>query len=1190
MLFFRPTAIIAAFLIIAVSIPQSFYSQKAPKPSQPKQSAPRQRQPKRGQRGDALAAAINELMKLDPLAPESLDKKRSDNADASSEEESKPPADDAPIKELIAYWTQDHDTNAPKPSDKVRQRLLEVCETRPELTPNLVDFLPETTDTHDRLYKLLEEEPGDEFQWKSFLRDWLQHNSRYFRDELIAAARAADDRAHDAGEDLKALARLDWDAARPILESLASAGKFFVTPVALALLYEHAMQNGDSAQAESHRALLKAIVTNRQASWSARAEVLMSLMKTEWGGQEEWLVSLFADPTLSNIPEDEIESAVESKDESSAKTDAAKGAIAIEDVPVARDVGFSGEFKPGILASVFHRNIDKWLPVVSDLAGHSHRTVRQAAVKCLASFLNYKSCDEKRKKEIAQRLAPCLTEPGWAAAEDRLSLIESLVNLQAPELLSGLIWVLEHDEDQDNRAAAAEAVTQYRDPRVIPALRHALEREENENRREKIVTALAECGGFSDDEMAAAIEAYAKTVVSEGGEQEIGIAEAGDSDKSLPLKVSIGRILRKSETIQATEGMAIRLFERAKALRTSQPAVAREILRSIEGAPLRVAKINLVERIGAGWADIDALTLALENRDSVQKSAGDELYGLIKQGGYAAGIAATILNDEREQRETLGGTDAKAQLALLAGARYLREKLPVELASKLLDSPNRALAKAAESYLEVEDSAAARKLVMARHPGEAYILGDIFTIGDRRLSFKIPPSWEEAMRKEIKSDPGLEAIYALGRTDSERFSNGVIIRVRDGKAEISLYEVEGRRNVRLLTESEFEELRSFTSRQEVEDLGPESHDDDAGRRDYEYLRLTKEGGRRIALDGLHRAPKNPTLHEELSGLFYRLSRSGEFITRYAIEDKIPGVEVLLADKNQEAMMICGEGREIRVLIGEKGAPLRRLAEAMPEGREFSSGKPGKLTDDPTACRVLSMISLLMKNKWNDNFGDLSLPARSGDAWVYSLLGKDAGIWKFEPGAEPAKIISGSYVSPFVTPDGKWLVAIKTMNEGGEYSPRLVRHNLQTGKEFPVIMPNAGYHPPCVFVAAHGKVLLGGSGSLGQAGPGAINYLLDPETGKVQQVKGEFRPLIERFPRELQPTGNPNEFWAAVADEQKRATSLGRYDSRNFVFRPLVELPGLKLSNSDFWVDVTGSKIWFTDHGHLLRIPLPAMTK
>jgi len=33
-----------------------------------------------------------------------------------------------------------------------------------------------------------------------------------------------------------------------------------------------------------------------------------------------------------------------------------------------------------------------------------------------------------------------------------------------------------------------------------------------------------------------------------------------------------------------------------------------------------------------------------------------------------------------------------------------------------------------------------------------------------------------------------------------------------------------------------------------------------------------------------------------------------------------------------------------------------------------------------------------------------------------------------------------------------------------------------------------------------------------------------------------------------------------------------------------------LSNSDFWVDATGGKIWLTYRGHLLRIPSPAKPK
>jgi hypothetical protein len=534
-------------------------------------------------------------------------------------------------------------------------------------------------------------------------------------------------------------------------------------------------------------------------------------------------------------------------------------------------------------------------------------------------------------------------------------------------------------------------------------------------------------------------------------------------------------------------------------------------------------------------------------------------------------------SSEEETKPPADGAPIKELIAYWsrnygANSAKLSDKVRQRLLEACEDRPER--------YLEIEDSAEARKRVLARRRGEAYILGDCSGMSHRESS-----NWEEAARKEIKSRNDLEAIYGLAQAcRSDIF--GVIIRVSGGKAEISLYEAEGRREVRALTESEFEELRSFTSRQEVEDLGPEGYALPDHRGFYYYLRLTKDGGRRIMLYALRRAPKNPPLHEELSGLFYRLSKSGEFATRYEIEDKIPGVEVLLADKKQEAIMVCGAGREIRVLIGEKWADYRRgVAEAIPEWREFSDGSLGKVTDAPPGCRVLTVIPVLMKNKLKSHSDPFSEPTRVGSAWVYSSSGEDAGIWKFEPGAEPVKIISGAYAYPVATPDGKWLAAIRTVNEGGEYIWRLVRHNLHTGKEFPVTMPNGGYCQPVTYVAARGKILIGGAGVHDDPHLGEINYLLDPETGTVQQVKGKFGPLRDVFARELQPTGNPNEFWAVMPNLQKIATIIGRYDSENFAFTPLIELQGLTLSNSDFWIDAAGGKIWLTYRGQLLRIPL-----
>src|SRR5262245_27860380 len=433
----RPTAIITAFLIISFSAPPALLSQLTPKPSQPKQPAPPKRQTRRPQRADALAPAINELLKLDPPAPKSIGDNNSENADASSEEEAKPPADDAPIKKLIAYWNRDHGANAPKPSDKVRQRLLEACEDHPELTPGLIRFLPETTDTHDRLYKLLEEQ--DDYAYLLFnLRNWLQHNSRYFRDDLIAAARGELADASSPGESLRSLAQLDWEAARPIVEALASAGKVQMTPVALSLLYERAQAVRDSALAEKYRALLKAIVADCRSPEDVRRTALLSLVSADWNGQEDWVISLFADPTIGGLEENPGDCAGRSKDKSKEKAEKAETG---ENIGVA----------PDILFSLLVTYPERWFPVISNLVGHNQRTVHRTAVKLLARYLDRKSVDEKSKKEIAQRLAPWLTDPNWADANDRFGFLIMLVYVQAPELLPGLLWVLEYDEDQINR-------------------------------------------------------------------------------------------------------------------------------------------------------------------------------------------------------------------------------------------------------------------------------------------------------------------------------------------------------------------------------------------------------------------------------------------------------------------------------------------------------------------------------------------------------------------------------------------------------------------------------------------------------------------------------------------------------------------------------------------------------------------
>src|SRR5262245_6895378 len=260
MRFLRPTTTIAAFLIIAVSIQQSLFSQVASKPAQPKQTAPRQRQSKRPQRADALAAAINELLKLGPRAPDSPD----DNSSDTSQDEEIAPDDDAPIKDLMKYWSEGHlakmmskdfsgsamaaliaDVKTPQPSEKVGRRLLEVVEDRPWLADSLLKVLPSTPDTHDRLYRLINQEPDNEWNWKEQVRLWLSHTSSYFRDDLLAEVRSTFGGEAQNAMALTSLSKLDWDAARPFIETYAAGRDEVLAPISLSLLCVHEQKFGD---------------------------------------------------------------------------------------------------------------------------------------------------------------------------------------------------------------------------------------------------------------------------------------------------------------------------------------------------------------------------------------------------------------------------------------------------------------------------------------------------------------------------------------------------------------------------------------------------------------------------------------------------------------------------------------------------------------------------------------------------------------------------------------------------------------------------------------------------------------------------------------------------------------------------------------------------------------------------------
>lgn len=1145
-----------------------------------RQRPPKSRAPQRpaSALSGELAQAITELLKRDSLAAEEVDTlarriKQPERKDAQLQ----PPADEAPLKELLAFW-QDTlvDSSSPKPSDRVRQRFLEACEERPWRLAQLLAWLPENSDAQERLYRLWQNAPDEEGDWKPRLREWLKYGSPYFLAELQAEARDAAQPIEDRLRALSALAKLDWETARPLLEASGH-------PSALGELHTQAVARGESALAESARARLLALLNDRRDE-ANRVLAFHSLLAVEWPGQEAWYISLFSNPAFNGA----AALAEQQKWLEELTTDGNKAEeLAFGKTYLA--MSFTDD-RSGNTQNLLAQGLpERLVATVAQLTTNQDRAVRNAAVETLVAFLEHNPTETPATLAAARALLPWLSDASWSDALARLICVRRLGELNLPESVPGLITLLDDESEPILQVGAAEALTKYRDRRAVPGLRRVLERETNEERRGLFTTALFECGGLTDEEAAAAIEAYARLWAVPGGIE--ALVQVREGKGELPLQISIGRIFEDSDTLIVTAGLAALLFERVKALRTKEPLVAQSILRIVEVAPWPVAYQFLAQRLGEGWLDTDALILFLQSRAALQKHAASELQAVLSRGGLAAGVAAVVLEDADAARFVLKSKDVQAQRALLACARFVEAALPVELVAELLAVP--ALMPVAEQYLRDFDHPAARQLVWARHAGEALILGKGLPANELRRNEPNQPGVLEARYKQEVLAPAtaakapLQELYALlPRKNQDRWE----IRVRGGQAELRKYEQQGevRWRQRPLTASELAEWRTFVSRAELEELRAAEPLDGADLA--LFLQLTPQRGRRLVTVTPQPQPRNPTLHEELSALFYRFSHSGEFKVRYAIEEKIPGVEIVLADATQLLSAVALVGQELRVLtIATETLRNTNPQNWQPEWRVLVKGELGEVTDEPPG-RPLRTLSEAQRKLERFGFQPGIQTAQSVErsgSFVGVIFGETPGVWRVLSGGEPEKLLEGRFNNPVLTPDGRWLIVSKESQTG---PAQVVRYQLSTQappRETVVPLPKGAAVVPVAYLAAHGKVLLGSEHGRFQAeGQG---WLLDPATGATQPVQGDFRPVMElAF---LQPTGNPDEFWAALPAETPKsqgwATVIGRYDARKFSFQPGLTLPELAVDSKEIWVDEAGNRVWLVYQGHLLRLPLRA---
>jgi len=1065
------------------------------------------------------------------------------------------PGDEAPIEVLLGFWSRAYShgfLDDPKPSERVVERLLDACDTEPEYLPSLLPLLPHGPQTAERvkeIYDQVQAGSGMTSDWEKRVRRWVMLHSQYFRDDLVREARALKYDGYLVGQEaLEALARLDPQKAHEVAQVLAVTEDLHVSAAGTVILFQHPIVVGDRERQKEHRERLKQIVLNREAPASARDHACSALLKTDWDGRDKWYLSLFCDETLATLSK-----------------------------------GLS-RYSP--LSGPVNRDPDRWVPIIEKMVGDSNQAIHNSAVACLVH-----STSAKPRPDVLRALLPWLADPQWATVEtERLRpwLISSLRHVDVSESVPGLIWVVRHDAGS-NLADAARALAHYGAKEAIPALRRAFSRETPQwHNRLTIVDALLSLGGFSDDELVAALEAYASQVAILGGEGAFREAAYGLRETTpFPEKMWLGWFV-SGLSGHADERVAEKVLDRVSALWQQEPVKSRALLDSVANCPLGAVDRGLVRHIAEDRIGASAVRTAIKRREDLRRNVGDRLRIVAGKGGTAGGIAAVVLEDEAALSGMLDGTDGDAQRALLACARLVRIPLDVAEVGRLLASEDAAVSLAADRYLESEDSAAARLLLWARSGRRARILGAREDFDPREFQKSGIELAEDRLLDEMSRENAPDEIIALlsgygGGYDGER-----IVRIRDGQADVAVYPGGGRYSYRTLSQEEQEHLLRFLEENEVDDLAPLTTDVFDGIH-YEYVRLTKTRGRRVYMNNPDIAEGGGSVYYRLVRLFRKLPLRGELSVRYDVGDHVPGVKILLRSEKHVVRCVWKAGEDFRVLVEEDDELVWRA---------MADGTLGTRVSQPSACLIVGArddipsdfraYEHLDNPPWKVTWREYRVRVRWG-------RGEDIGLWRCRKGQRPIKIAEGTYASPVVTPDGQWLVAAKAEKEGETWGvPKcVVRIELATRKEYRVDVPPARTFHPVAFVPAHGKVLLYRATAkaqnlirLGKEGGEKPEYmLLDVATGETDPAEGEFSPLVQQSYRPLQPTGKPDEFWASVPAPDGNGTHVGRYDSEKFKFTLVRALPDISFSSMDMWIDEPRGMIYVVINGDLLAIPL-----
>jgi HEAT repeat protein len=1138
------------------------------------------------------AAILKELLDLPAPRPAAADSDKPDKTYGNI-----PPPDDAPIEDLKDYWsvkaaaTYSFGTTPPAPASvKTALRLIEAARGDLAGFENMVKMFPADPDVAVAVKSVLDTVPAGEVgdDWRDKIKTWLKFNSTIFIQEVAADARRAKDHVEYTSitqeESVDSLARFDWETAKPLLEKLENDVSNPRTAVlALNLLYEHAIREKDADGVQKYREKLREVVEDRSAKPSARNRAMDALAAGgEWPGRDEWYLSLFEDETLFYLSE--------------------------------------GSYGYQPLATISEKAPDKWIPVLVKLVGNKNRVVHNAAVANLMQF--------RSRRDALLPLLPWLTDPEWATVNwspgGRNTLMQVVANLDMPESIPGLIWIVENDDEEARWAA--RSLGEIKDRRAGPALLARIEKTKNEDDREWMIEALIACEGLTDAEMVQAIQTYAEAVLRPGGVEKIDNRDEYAEEDPLPSRVSIGRFLAQKKA--PPEKFVRMLFDHIRELRKSRPDVAAKLSRAAEKWHGKAVYVEMLQRAAEGSADGTAIVAILARRKEIREEAPLELSWLKGKSGLQGALGLAVLEDAATLPGLVNPDTPDAAIAALAFARLIRLKLPVRDIASLVQSKNKLLALAAERYLESENSPEARRVIFDARPDEMVVLGARETFGRESANAKYADvikqlfsslgqyysgksydgmaKAEDRLRAELKEDKDLLHIYALATDGGPA---GRVVRVYKNRATFTLYHDRSFYRQKTLTREDLDGFTKMLAEIDIDNFNPFQGGCHYDCYEREFVSLGRQGGLRVF------AHSGPFAMGGLDVMEMLFDVSG-YKLHYHLENEINGLEVLFADENgQMPIAVWKNGSDLRVLISDtrrereistelykldeedrKNEELgykerERISQKRRSGREYEHlswqrfGKAGLegVTAEPAAVPYLRYRTAFpyVENFYsNDNVSQ----AQSRGYEVRAGQDDNSGVALANGSGTVVVRKDGWYRNPVTTADGKWAVISKT-DSNWDDPHSLYRLDLATGREYRVELDPHRDLNAVSFIKAHNKILVRSADSY---------FLLDPRTGKLQPVKGEFYPLGDQTYRGLQPAGQPDKFWAAIPNSKKDETAIGKYDSKNFVFKPLLKLPKILLGSMAIWVDEREGFVYFVYgeswqyQAHLLRVPLNAV--